>query len=283
MLKKQIDALGFALMPSRIVFEQGMTRESVMPKGSIGLNALGGRIFVSPAGQVVEYFDYPSIVSVDPDSPAQRAGIVPGDLLLAYDGLDVRGRQFNLTRMLLPDKKLGVTVRHDGEAKEFALTVAKATERVLLRRHDLGDMPGGEMQLEIIRGDGAPRAARSPVAGGRGVGGGGAIATTIMPGGGVFFMSQNTAFGATLSTVGPELARTLKLELGVLVNEVPEESPAFKAGLRTGDVIVNAGGESITSVKALQEVIMVAKRGAEHGVTLQVMREKQPRKVTVSW
>src|SRR4029077_825546 len=89
MLKKQIDALGFALMPSRMAFEQGLSsRESVMPKGYIGIVA-PGRMLVSSAGQVVEYFDYPSIVSVDPDSPAQRAGIVPGDLLLAYDGLDV--------------------------------------------------------------------------------------------------------------------------------------------------------------------------------------------------
>lgn len=280
-LRKRIDSLQLPLMSPRITFEQKLSGESVMPKGYIGIVA-PGRNIINAAGQFVLYYDYPTIISVDPDSPAQHAGIVPGDVLLAYDGQDVRGRQFNLTRMLLPEKKLAVLVKHEGENKEFALTVAKATERIQLRRHDLGDVPEGDLQLNIIRSEGAARAAVAGMAARGGSGQAGAV-TMMVPGGNLFFMTANSAFGATLSTVGPELAKTLKLETGVLVNDVPEESLAFKGGLRTGDVIVNAGGESIASVRALQETIMVAKRGAERGLTLQVIREKQPKKITVNW
>ena len=42
-------------------------------------------------GDFIQYFAYPSIIAVDPESPAQRAGIVTGDVLIAYNGLDVRG------------------------------------------------------------------------------------------------------------------------------------------------------------------------------------------------
>jgi serine protease Do len=95
------------------------------------------------------------------------------------------------------------------------------------------------------------------------------------------FLSPNGAFGAILSTVNPELARTLKLETGVLVNEVTDETPASTSGLRAGDVIVSVAGQSVASLPALQEVLKI--RRADRTVVLELIRDKKPRKVTVSW
>jgi len=200
---------------------------------------------------------------------------VPGDVLLAYDGVDVKGHKFDLTQMLVPERKLSVAVRHDGEPKEYTLTVAQAPVRMFSRLE-----PGGRGMLieRLPSGDGlrdvfVDRAAREAATTGARVG-------TLIPMR-TFFLSQNGAFGAILSTVNPELAKTLKLEPGVLVNDVTDETPASTSGLRPGDVIVSVAGQSVSSLRARQEILRV--RIADRTVVLDVVRDKKPRKVTVNW
>jgi serine protease Do len=97
----------------------------------------------------------------------------------------------------------------------------------------------------------------------------------------MFVISPNGVLGASVSTVGPELARKLKLEMGVLVNDVPEETPAWKGGLRTGDVIVNVGGQTVASLRQLRELILM--RAADRMVPLRIVRDKKPQDVSVTW
>jgi len=273
---KRIDAL-MPMGPNRIMFRTNGARMPV-PKGWIGINAQGpSAMDISPDRYFVRYFDYPVIISIDTESPAKRAGIVPGDVLVAYDGVDVKDRQFDLMQMLVPDKKLSVGVRHDGESKEYTLTVAPAPVQI---EHRL-DGPGtAEIRVERVAPSEAPRGMVS--AGPRGGGGGGPARTAMLVPGRAFFFNPNGAFGAILSTVGPELAKTLKLEPGVLVNDVSDETPASRGGLRTGDVIVSVAGQTVTSLRALQEAVAIRSAG-ERSIVLQVMRDKRPHNVTVSW
>ena len=266
-VRKQIEAL----MPSRI--ELRRTWGPMMPiKGWIGINAGGvpRSEEIRPDGQYLTYFAYPTIVTVDGQSPAQRAGIMPGDMLVAYNGMDVVGRPLNLSQLLVPEKKLAVTVRREGETKEFAVTVAKAPDRVDIRRQAFNDEmpglppePGAILERELGR--------AFPARAGR-LGGGGSHMLIISP---------NGVLGASVSTVGPALAKVLRLETGVLVNDVPEETPAWKSGLRTGDVIVNVAGQPVTSLNQLREMILV--RAAERSVPFRIVRDKKPQDVNVKW
>ena len=120
----------------------------------------------------VRYFDYPSIVSVDQNSPAQRAGIVPGDTLVAYDGVNVVNHLFNLTQMLTPDRKLAVTVRRGGENKDYSVIVGRAPVRMIV------PSDGTRQEMPPIPGD--PRVERVP----RGSGGDGPRAGPVIVGGG---------------------------------------------------------------------------------------------------
>jgi serine protease Do len=275
-LRRQIDAL----LPSAntLLFTKRGT-SAALPQGWVGFTAQGPKKeLLSQEGDFIQYFAYPSIIAVDPESPAQRAGIEPGDVLIAYNGLDVRGREFNLTQLLAPERKLSVTIRRDGEMKDYAVTVVKAPERVFRRRLDFGAVPVNGTRVEaIVRGDDGPSRVQMPmIAVPRGMGPGGGMISSLR-----MLMAPNGAFGAVLSNVSPELAKTLKLETGVLVNDVSDESPATKAGLHTGDVIVGAGGQSVTSLRALHEAI--AMHLQEQSIVLQVMRDRKPRKLSVSW
>ena len=97
------------------------------------------------------------------------------------------------------------------------------------------------------------------------------------------FFNANGIFGAVMSTVGTDLARTLKIDPGVLVNDVTDETPASRSGLRTGDVIVLANGQSVTTLRQLQEAVMVRSTSGERSVPLVVVRDKHQQKVTISW
>jgi membrane-associated protease RseP (regulator of RpoE activity) len=279
-VKKRIQAL----MPSRIEFRKPIN-PSMRLKGWIGFNAGGvprHEEIRSDGQYFITYFAYPTIVAVDGQSPAERAGIMQGDTLIAYNGMDVVGRALNLTQLLIPDKKLGVTVRRDGETKDFTVTVASAPNRVSERRMNFDrELPMLPPDFERERTETEVRRA-APVGVGRGPG-----RVTVAPGipmdfgNHLFFISPNGVFGANMSTIGPALAKVLRLETGVLVNDVPEETPAWKGGLRAGDVIVNVAGQPVASMNQLRELIIM--RAPERAVPLRIIRDKKSQDVSVTW
>lgn len=294
-LKKQIEELipfsgrlsraraggdgGFGGGLPRIAFRS--MNSAALPKGWIGFTTSGPHSeSVNDDGQIVTYFDYPTIVTVDGHSPAERAGILRGDELVAYNGLDVVGRALNLTQLLVPEKKLLVTIRRGGETKDYPVIVAKASERIDIRRLELNGLPLDleRAQVERTHVQGRADAGGTAIFSGPGM----AVGRGSLPTGGRFFViAPNGVFGASASSVGPELARALKLEMGILVNDVPEETPASKAGLRPGDVIVSVAGRQVASLHELQRLIET--RASDRSVALRIMRDKKPRNITVRW
>jgi serine protease Do len=233
-----------------------------LARGWIGITTGGVH---NDRGQFVQYLDYPPILSVERKSPAQLAGIVPGDTLVAYDGQDVVAHPINVAQLLTPDKRIGVTVRRDGEDKAFTITVARAPGSVVLRR--------------TWQGDGPP-----PPPDGAVVGAGPRVFKQFeMPGGpgmpDQVFVFAIGVFGADVSNVGPDLAKKLQIEQGILVNEVPEDSPAFQMGLKAGDVIVSVGGQPVTRVEEVRK--LAARRGDARPLELKIIRDKKPRTITV--
>lgn len=243
--------------------------------GWIGFTTQGPSRQLNMNGELyVTQFAYPLIVTVDPQSPAEKAGIMAGDILVAYNGVDVVNREFNLTTLLKPDSKVTVTVRRDGESKDYQLVVAKTPRRITERRAFEAVTPAvaGEMPDDPRRV--APTRRGFAFPSGRGV------ASTLVPGS-ILMITSNGVLGASVSTVNNELARALNLRAGVLVNDVPEDSPAFRAGLRIGDVITAVGDQPVISLLELRQ--RVAALAREQAIALQVTsRNQKTRTVTVS-
>ncbi|HEY9174274.1 MAG TPA: DegQ family serine endoprotease [Verrucomicrobiae bacterium] len=87
--------------------------------------------------------------------------------------------------------------------------------------------------------------------------------------------------GVVIQPVTPDLAKAFDLKdaTGALVGQVNEGSPADKAGLKEGDVVVRYNGKQVNDSRHLR--LMVAQTPPDTEVKLEVIRDGKTRNVTV--
>jgi PDZ domain len=218
-----------------------------------------------------KFFEHPRIVSVDPSSPAERAGVRQGDLLLAYDGQDVR-REIAMNRVLQPGRvvRLRLRAQRDDGIREVPVKVAPV--RFVFREWD-------DKGNEIVRLPRTPRPPEgawsivTPEPGAR------AMAATPTPG--PLIVTRITALaGARMETITPGLGEAIGVDRGVLVIFVAPGVPAAESGLSDGDVILKADGRDVSSVRELQHMMASAE---EKAIRLDVARKGKIRQVTLRW
>ena len=103
------------------------------------------------------------------------------------------------------------------------------------------------------------------------------VMTQLVKGGRV----QRSQLGVAIQGVSPEMAASLGLkdERGALVSSVSKDSPAEKAGLERGDVIVSMDGVAVSDGNALRNRIASSTPGAT--VTLGLVRDGDEKTVSV--
>jgi len=247
----------------------GSLRGSIasLQPGWIGINAEAPHERVVRGDSAyIRYFGYPEIVSVEPNSPAERVGIARGDQIIAYDGADLREREINLTRLLQPSRRITVRVRREGEEREFPVVVVRAPARLAgrltLSVPDglLDSMPGRVMMLRRAP---TARAGSAPV-----------LVDPMEPG----FVP---VAGAKLVEIHDEsLGQIFGVSSGVLVTEV-FTNPARSSGLRGGDVILGADHQEITHIAQLRRIIDA--HNSDRSIELEIMRQKKTRFLTLRW
>ncbi len=87
--------------------------------------------------------------------------------------------------------------------------------------------------------------------------------------------------GVVIQEVTPELAQSfgLKEPTGALVSDIEAGSPAEKAGIRKGDIILKFNGKDITKMKELPTIVAMTPVGET--VTVTILREGKTRDVTL--
>jgi membrane-associated protease RseP (regulator of RpoE activity) len=258
-------------------------------KGYLGVSLDGPSIGYPPEQpDVIRYIQYPRIASVDPASPAERAGLLMGDTLVAMNGTDIVENSITLSKILVPDEKVLLKVRRDGDAKEFRVVVG-ATPAYIARRITPVPMPA-EAPMGRMFPLPPSQATRTEVgAGGRVRTAPPAEAVTVV---GVprydepapttrLFVFGNAVAGARVETLNEGLAKAIGAKEGVLVITAPPGSPAYVSGLRDGDVIVSVTGTPVATVRQLSTTLFDSDR--ENGVKIVILRDKKQQELTLRW
>ncbi|HEX4913751.1 MAG TPA: PDZ domain-containing protein [Vicinamibacterales bacterium] len=205
---------------------------------------------------------------VNPDSPAERAGLREGDVVVEYDGERVRSaRQFTRLVQETPDgRTVKIAVMRNGQKQ----TLDATPENRVASSFDLGIDPD-RLRDDFERGlrgfrveppqfdfrfdDRAPRRFEYRVP------------EMVMP-----FMGSRARLGVTVQSLTRDLEEYFGAKNGgVLVSSVARDSAASKAGLQAGDVITAINGRSVTDQGELMRELSDA--GGE--VTLTILRDKQ--------
>jgi serine protease Do len=85
----------------------------------------------------------------------------------------------------------------------------------------------------------------------------------------------------SLAKLGMKLARAKEGDEGVRVTEVDPDSAAAERGIQTGDVILDAGGQSVTRPEQIVEAFATAKADGRKAVLLRVKTEQSVRFVAL--
>lgn len=259
----------------------------VMPRGWLGIVVSGAarEPRVENGELIIRYLTHPAIISVEPSSPAERAGLTPSDTLIAFNGRDVRNADISITRLLRPNQRVMVRIRRDGHTRDVPVTIADVPSRIMLRREMNVDMAPPRVAVGLPKGVVFPRtpmAPRPPSAMSRARPMPPMPASAPMPAI-VYGFGVNGVAGAQLVAITEGLGRMLGMRRGVLVANAPMGSPAYESGLRDGDVLVKAAGQQLRTVGELRERVAMSADNGEHALVLELVRARRVRSATLRW
>ena len=196
------------------------------------------------------------------NSPAEKAGLQNGDVIIGFDGESVTSVR-KLTRLIgevAPDHIVNVTVLRNGSERDIKVTVGKNE-----RNFNAGGFIGGDNLDLLERLPTLPRTLRIPQ-------------TPSIPFGSdgngfIWGTSASRQIGVMVTPISTQLADYFGVAggKGLLVNEIRTDSPAVKAGLKAGDVIVEIDGKKIESNLDLIKAVNEKKEGS---VSITIIRDK---------
>jgi serine protease Do len=208
------------------------------------------------------------VKSVDHDSPAAKAGLKESDVVLEYNGQRIEGtEQFvRLVRETPVDRQVKLLVWRNGGTQTISATIGHRTEHFSLRSDDGGE---SELTLEIPPIPAMPPMPEIPPM---------PEMPQIPELGRAFGSMRSGMLGIDCESLGSQLAGFFGVKEGVLVRAVTKDSPAEKAGMRAGDVIVKVDGEAVTGAHEITSLV----RAARNKRTFPVVVVRDKKEVTLS-
>ena len=194
------------------------------------------------------------ISSVGEGSPAEKAGLQRGDVVLQFRGENVVGVEHfaRMVRETPIGREVAIVVWRNGARSQLSGTVGtrKRTE------HKVFDF----LRLKCAEGeDCGPRGFNFTMP---------RIDIDIPR---PHLSLRSRAFGAELEAIKDQLAKYFGVDDGVLVRSVEPDSRAARAGLKAGDVLLKVAGETVRTPRQASSALREA---SENETIIEVMRER---------
>jgi len=199
------------------------------------------------------------VTEVVKDSPAEKAGLRKGDVILRFENESVTSARklMRLVSEVAPDHIVRLTIGRGGAEQELSVTVAKPANSFAgqVLNFPRGDFKFGPETGTLMQGDGNSWVYN--------------------------FGGSSRRIGVTTTTLTKQLADYFGISdgHGLLVTSVSEDGPAAKAGLKAGDVITAVDGQKVEDAGDLTRAINQHDDGE---VTLTVVRDKSQRTIKVT-
>jgi serine protease Do len=219
------------------------------------------------------YSDYPVVVSVDPGSPAARAGIVAGDTILSFNDRDLLRHAFPIRAMIQPGKLFVIRAKRGSSTRVTKITVAERPsnrpEKIELAIRE------GQPGQPLLAAEGAmPRTPFVLTPGPQPL-----VRVTTIPRQ-LSTLSVPLA-GAEIRALSIDLARSLGVKPeGLFVVNVADGTMAMESGLRDGDVLLRADNVPLLTPTDLRRVLESV---LDRELKLDILRERKPKALTLRW
>ncbi|KAB2851839.1 MAG: Do family serine endopeptidase [Hyphomicrobiaceae bacterium] len=188
------------------------------------------------------------VASVTPDSPAAKAGIVDGDVILKFDGKDVTTMR-GLPRLVAQTpigKDVDIEVLRKGQKKNLKVAVGRLTEDEEQAKPTAKDAPKGKGRSKGSDKDGSKPTGQALI-------------------------------GLVLAPLTDELRTKhglAKTVAGVIVLQVDPASPAAEKGVKVGDVIVEIAQQPVSSVEDVTKGVDRVRKAGGKAVLLRLEGSK---------
>ncbi len=212
-----------------------------------------------------------AIEKVMKDSPAEKAGLQDGDVITRFNGESVTSTR-KLTRLISEvavDHTAELTVLRNGSEQNINVTMGKrSSSRVFSGNFEFPnvEIPRVEMpKIEIP--EGIYDLEKMPKGTGQNR---------------LFWnFSSSRIIGVSVSSLTKQLGDYFGVEegKGLLVNNIVKDSPAERAGLKAGDVIIEVDGQEVKNSFDLVRKINEKKDG---DVNLTIIRDKNRQMISVT-
>jgi serine protease Do len=187
---------------------------------------------------------------IDENSPAAKAGLKENDVILEVNGKGVEGNaQFrNLIGETPPGTKISLTIWRNGAKQTVSATLDSRPENFFVFGGP--DFPDGALPP-------MPPMPAVPFNGGN--------PFPTIP-------ADSPIVGFLGEALSPQLAEFFGVKQGVLVHSVNPKTPAERAGLKAGDVVVKVNGTPVTTPREITGLVRSSRRKV---ISFTVVRDKK--------
>lgn len=209
-----------------------------------------------------------AIEKVVEGSPAANAGLRDSDVIIAVNGDEVASSR-KLTRLITeidPDHTAKITVLRNGSQQDVTATLGRRPTPRFENGAFATTLPG---RIEIPDIKEFPRIDVPGIA----------IAPGMEGRSFAWGVGQGRSIGVAVYPMTKQLGERYGIDGGVMINNVREDSPAAKAGLRAGDVIVEADGKAVKNNLDLIRAINGKKEG---DIQVTFVRDRDRKTVSVT-